>query len=702
MKLEKTVVLVAILFLSTVASAQSKAPNASDTSPPPALTPIEMALLTIPNSALPQSDFAKRLAIVCGSLTPNTTYTPTPTPFRAADLGASGPPSVAAAAAISGLNQTCTDIAKGTDLTPMEIASLKQFRDNATVAQTRLAAILSKTTATQQTVIPPDLTSTGSLESDIIKGLANFIYDRAKQEGTLYLSRELSERLCDDTHKLLFPRVCVALTVADPPIPLSAMATYLVAAARSDLAALPDRMLAYTLHYLTKTTQAPARETLFGARIGLTYYRTVASGRTPFDVARSLHAMQVPDTIVGHDTDVLKGVKVASELLDSVQAQQGWRNVTSPSILDSRYYALGAIFSFEDAYQADGSPFGAFNVDRIADLVPVVAQYIADTVSLVTRTEAAKKATVTPASTPTTGGDFSGGGDGQTGTPSQLTMQDYTAAVSQTLSHALANGADIAQRLGIMTSSLALDVKTVSSIAEIGEQIVSKQSPVDLLMLASTLVTHIDAVAPKEISSSAAFTDVEQLLALLAQIAQAKSADEVETVLQTAGASASTYAIKYQHSMVAVGALAGIAGGWESVRPSGLGWSTSGMIGAFAPVGFTASTPLGGCFHGGVMLSVINLGSLVSARFSQDVTTTGATTTTVETTQSVKFTNVLTPGLFVTIGLARSPFTLALGTQVVPIGREVSTAAAGSTTTSNLPSIQFVGALSMDVPLFVF
>jgi hypothetical protein len=696
MNIEKPIILFATLCLSTAAAAQ--------TPPPPSAlpTPVEMAPLTIPNSTLPQSDFAERLKLVCGALSSNSKYPPAPTPFRAADVGTTGAAPETAAAAISGLNHACAAITNGTALTAMDIASLKEFRENAAILEARLAAILGNAKAVQQSFVPPVLTSPGSLESDIIEGLATFIYDRAKQEGTLYLSRELSDRLCDDAHKLFFPRVCVALMVADPPIPLGAIATYVVAAARSDLDALPERMLAYTLHYLTEPNQAVARETLFGARIGLTYYRTVASGRNPFDVARSLHAMQVPDATVGHDTNVLKGVKMASELLDAVQAQRGWRTHATPSSPDVPYYALGTIFSFEDAYEADGKPLGPFNADRIADLIPVVAQYVADAVSLAARAEDAKKALVTPATTSPAGGDFNGGGGGQLGASTQLTMQDYTAVVSHTLAQALASGANIARQLGMMTGAGALDLQVVSSVVDIGEQIVSKQSPADLLILTSTLLARIETIASTERSSAKTFTDVEKLLALLAQIAQAKSADEVETVLETAGASASTYAIKYQRSMVALGALAGIAGGWESVRPGGLGWTTSGMIGAFAPVGVTVSTPFRGWFHGGVMLSVINLGSLISTRFSQDVTTTGATTTTVETNQSVKFANVLTPGLFVTFGLARSPFTLAFGTQVAPVGREVSTTTAGNTTTSSVASIQFVGALSMDVPLFVF
>lgn len=127
------------------------------------------------------------------------------------------------------------------------------------------------------------------------------------------------------------------------------------------------------------------------------------------------------------------------------------------------------------------------------------------------------------------------------------------------------------------------------------------------------------------------------------------------------------------------------------------------MVGAFAPVGLTASAPFCGYFHGGVMLSVINLGSLVSARFSQDAMTSGGTTMTVESTQQVKFANVFTPGLFLTLGIARSPFMLSVGSQVIPVGRElVTTAVDGTTTSSNVPAIQFIGALSMDVPIFAF
>ena len=157
--------------------------------------------------------------------------------------------------------------------------------------------------------------------------------------------------------------------------------------------------------------------------------------------------------------------------------------------------------------------------------------------------------------------------------------------------------------------------------------------------------------------------------------------------------------------MVAVGALAGVSGGAEWVRTNGSGWSTGGVVGAFAPIGLTASTPLGTWFHAGVMVSVLNLGALVSARFSQDLKTTttaaGTTTTTVQTDPEVKFSNVLAPGAFVTLGIARSPFVLSVGGQVVPVARQLTTVdPSGNASTSTAPAIQLIGSLSVDVPIF--
>jgi hypothetical protein len=112
---------------------------------------------------------------------------------------------------------------------------------------------------------------------------------------------------------------------------------------------------------------------------------------------------------------------------------------------------------------------------------------------------------------------------------------------------------------------------------------------------------------------------------------------------------------------------------------------------------------LSSSFHFGVMLSVIDLGALVSARFKDDVHDTGMGTTTVKAAPQVKLANVFAPGAFLNLGVFGSPFVVSIGGQVVPSAREVSTTpTSGAATSSSATAIQGLVSLSLDVPLFTF
>jgi hypothetical protein len=643
------------------------------------------------------SDFATRLEKVCAQMIPAAGDRATASNFAAANL--------------SGLQQACADIRSGQPLPAADVASLRAFWTDPTTVENQLAnalttaarTLIKNAQANPQSSPPFPPISSGSLESDIIQGLAQFVYDRAKQEATLYLSKELAAKLCTGDTAVFFPAVCVALPT-DPTIPLGAMGSYLAAAARTDLGKLPDRALAYKLHDMGKAKEkTPEGEGLFGARLALAYYQTVRNGRSPLDVARSMHEIQVPSSVVGADTDVLKMTGVLSELVDSVQAQEGWTNMLKSGLDPLPYYALGAVFTFESQYKTDGAPFGPIPDDKIAAVIPVVTQYLINVANLADRAAAVKLSLTTPVSNGQ--GDFVASGGG----PSDLTMRDYTVVVTQTLAQTFESGQKVLTGLGINVSpSVSTTITALEGVTQIGEQTISGQSAGDLAVLLIPLLNQLIADLPDGTAPKKALTDIQQLLALIAQIAQAKSADEVANVLNAAAVPPTTYELKYRRGVVALGALAGLSGGYEWVRASGPTWNGGGMVGAFAPIGLTASTPFGdNWMHAGVMFSVLNLGALVSTRFSQDIKTTstaaGTMTTTVQTDPEVKLINVLAPGVFFTLGIARSPFVVAVGGQVVPAARQLTTMAPdGTTSTSTAPAIQLMGALSVDVPIFTF
>ena len=101
------------------------------------------------------------------------------------------------------------------------------------------------------------------------------------------------------------------------------------------------------------------------------------------------------------------------------------------------------------------------------------------------------------------------------------------------------------------------------------------------------------------------------------------------------------------------------------------------------------------------MLSILNVGALVSARFHDDTTSSGGETKTVKGSAPVDWTNVLTPGAFLTVGLAGSPFTVGTGLQVVPV-RAIEVISGTETRKSSTPAVQAMAFLAVDVPIFTF
>ena len=706
--------LLPLLLLLPAATARAQ-PASAPPAGPAQPTPADLAPIAIPSGVAPSSDFALRLGRACGALrAQGASVAPAARAFQLAPLGTGEDPGragrglpAAASEALAGLHATCDQIETGQRLSALDLDNLRAFRKDPAFAEARIAQLLKSATATPQGTVAPSLPSAGSLEAEVIAGLAAFIYDRAKQEAVLYLGRELGQRLCTGINRLFFSDLCLAIDGSDPPLSLSAMGSYLATAARRDLERLPDKALAYQLFRLPAAAPAAARESLVAARLGLAYFRAVASGRTPVDVGRALH--RLPVTTPGATAMVFGATARASELLDAVVAQEGWSDVSSATDAVARRYALGAIFSLEDLFREDGLAFPAPNPDQIAALVPLVARYLAEARALSERAQralaslrkppapAARRGDFTPADGG--GGSGGGGGDGDGG----LTARDYLAATTQTLQGTLQAGVAVAQKLGVLGPEAAATVTRVAEVVELGEQLVWGKSPSEMVIVGLDLLVRLSAELHDPTVAAATgqvIGDLKAVVVLTSQIAQAESADEVAKILEAAAAPASTYEAKYRRGMVALGALVGASAGVEALHVNGAGWITGGVAGAFAPVGITASTPTAsGKWHFGALLSVINLGGLVSTRFSEDTRTgAGGMTTTVKADPAIKLANVFAPGLFLTLGLYGSPFTLSAGGQVVPQAREVETG--GSTTTT--AAVQMIATLSVDVPILTF
>jgi hypothetical protein len=199
------------------------------------------------------------------------------------------------------------------------------------------------------------------------------------------------------------------------------------------------------------------------------------------------------------------------------------------------------------------------------------------------------------------------------------------------------------------------------------------------------------------ISLPPAIRDLRKVLPFVAELAAAKSAGDAATVIEAAAVPIATYQLKSKRHFVSINALVGISAGAEYVHIGKTSWT--GVIGPFAPIGVHTTWPTS-FGHIGGFFSVINLGTLVAARFASDIgpVRDGAAT---EVSQSPKFDflNLLAPGAFLTVGIDSSPFVLGGGAQVVPARHVTRVASDGTDNDTATPAVQAIGFVSVDVPI---
>jgi len=148
--------------------------------------------------------------------------------------------------------------------------------------------------------------------------------------GDLYLRKALQKKLCDATgpNHWFFPAVCVALDATEPSIPLGAMGSYLSAAPGAIYRPSPTGCWPTSSTSSREVRLRRTRRSSVRASDSPTTRRSPRGERPSMSRARFIRSRSTT-SLVGHDTDVLKATKLASELVDSVVAQDGWRDLTS-------------------------------------------------------------------------------------------------------------------------------------------------------------------------------------------------------------------------------------------------------------------------------------------------------------------------------------------------------------------------------------
>ncbi|MGC3999508.1 MAG: hypothetical protein QM767_19535 [Anaeromyxobacter sp.] len=549
-------------------------------------------------------------------------------------------------------------------------------------------------------------TSLGGLAANVVNGLADFLYDRAKLEAATYLRQQLTAELCQEARRPFLPATCAAFESADLTISLGAIGSYLVSAARRDLRQLPDTALVYGLHALPPEQRA-GRDLLFGGRLGLAYYWAVAGGRTPLDVGRSLHALR-PAHVPA--PELLEALVLTSQLVDAITQQAGWEKLEPtrfPTL--ARCHVAAVLLTVRGMPADEGRPLDLSTAERFSKAsrqAGAVLDLVADLAAL--KGEADRLADALRERTrPAAAADFSSMEDvAKAPVGGTATGRDYAVLATRFLGVVVRDGTALAGRLGPAAPDEPR-LQALPHVAGFGEQLVTavdaqQYDPSAMAVAAVSLLEGLDAeLARAHLPRVLKLPEpVRQAVPFIAQLAQAKSADEARAVIEAAAVPAGAYRDRYRKPVVALGSFVGVSGGAEAVKLHGTEWS--GVAGPFAPVGLTATWPrCGGACHLGVMVSVLNVGALVSTRFQADTSTSGGETKTVGNDTTVEWANVLTPGVFGTVGIGRSPFTLGAGLQVLP-ARQVEITDGSGTRSSTTPAVQGLVFLGVDVPIFAF
>lgn len=185
----------------------------------------------------------------------------------------------------------------------------------------------------------------------------------------------------------------------------------------------------------------------------------------------------------------------------------------------------------------------------------------------------------------------------------------------------------------------------------------------------------------------------------MSAMVMAKNSDEVEAAIEAIALPSGSATIKRNAAFnVSLNAYCGLFGGYEHIEgvASARKFNTYGVT---APIGFSISKGRScflpvigsfwntGHFSNSLFISVVDIGALTAFRFADDST---------ETVPKIELKNIISPGIFYSWGIAKTPVSVNIGYQFGPLLRKV-------TATSNDIGTQYTRfsvSLCVDLPLW--
>lgn len=181
--------------------------------------------------------------------------------------------------------------------------------------------------------------------------------------------------------------------------------------------------------------------------------------------------------------------------------------------------------------------------------------------------------------------------------------------------------------------------------------------------------------------------EILKLIHFVNDMAVAKDAEGVETSINSLALPAGSYSIKRTSKFnFSLNTYPGILPAVETAR-KGDERSTAFSFGFTAPVGISAAIGTRRGYSWGLFVPVIDIGAVTRLRFDSDATSA--------TLPELKFKNFISPGLYLHLGLRKTPLSIHLGGQFGPEVRNLD----DSSTHSAWESIRYGVGLVMDITL---
>lgn len=218
----------------------------------------------------------------------------------------------------------------------------------------------------------------------------------------------------------------------------------------------------------------------------------------------------------------------------------------------------------------------------------------------------------------------------------------------------------------------------------------STSDDADFKRIQNNLRTDALAYAEKMVQNTTGGLDdrVLSIIHLVNGMALAKDSKDVEKAIESFALPSGSYSIKRSSAFnVSLNSYPGILAAYDFNQIDGK--STSAFAPGFtAPVGLSVAfgnVKLWGTTSIGIFVPLIDIGAVTRLHLDGDSST--------ETLPELNFKNIFSPGLYLTVGIAKSPFSVNLGGQYGPELKKVGS-------DINYQSFRLGLGLTIDIPLF--